>query len=52
MLLGDSDLPPAPGSGGQFGAATAGSAAYETGMVMRRTLAELATSDPGSPIYG
>ena len=50
--LGDSDLPPAPGSGGQFGAATAGSAAYETGMVMRKTLAELATGDPNSPIYG
>ena len=50
--LGDSDLPPAPGSGGQFGAATAGSAAYEAGMVMRRTLAELATGDPRSPIYG
>ena len=50
--LGDSDLPPAPGSGGQFGAATAGSAAYETGMVMRKTLAELATNDPNSPIYG
>ncbi|HEX5376923.1 MAG TPA: xanthine dehydrogenase family protein molybdopterin-binding subunit [Phenylobacterium sp.] len=50
--LGDSELPPAPGSGGQFGAATAGSAAFETGMVMRRTLAELATGDPRSPIYG
>jgi len=50
--LGDSELPPAPGSGGQFGAATAGSAAFETGMVMRRTLAELATGDPRSPLYG
>ncbi len=50
--LGDSDMPPAPGSGGQFGAATAGSAAYETGMVMRRTLADLATGDPRSPLYG
>lgn len=50
--LGDSELPPAPGSGGQFGAATAGSAAYEAGMVMRRTLAELATGDPRSPLYG
>ena len=50
--LGDSEMPPAPGSGGQFGAATAGSAAYETGMVMRKALAELATNDPRSPIYG
>jgi xanthine dehydrogenase YagR molybdenum-binding subunit len=52
VLLGDSELPPAPGSGGQFGAATAGSAAYETGMVMRRTLTELAIGDPNSPLYG
>ena len=50
--LGDSDFPPAPGSGGQFGAATAGSAAYETGMVMRRALTELAVGDPRSPLYG
>ena len=50
--LGDSDMPPAPGSGGQFGAATAGSAAYETGMVMRKALAELAINDPGSPLFG
>jgi len=50
--LGDSDMPPAPGSGGQFGAATAGSAAFETGMVMRRTLAELAINDPNSPLFG
>ena len=50
--LGDSDMPPAPGSGGQFGAATAGSAAFETGMVMRRRLAELAAGDPRSPLYG
>ncbi|MCA6331441.1 MAG: xanthine dehydrogenase family protein molybdopterin-binding subunit, partial [Phenylobacterium sp.] len=50
--LGDSDMPPAPGSGGQFGAATAGSAAFETGMVMRRRLSELAAGDPRSPLYG
>ena len=50
--MGDSEFPPAPGSGGQFGAATAGSAAFETGMVMRRALAELAINDPGSPLYG
>jgi xanthine dehydrogenase YagR molybdenum-binding subunit len=52
VLLGDSDLPPAPGSGGQFGAATAGSAAYETGMVMRKALTDLAIGDPNSPLYG
>jgi xanthine dehydrogenase YagR molybdenum-binding subunit len=50
--LGDSDFPPAPGSGGQFGAATAGSAAFAAGMNLRRALAELAIGDPNSPLYG
>jgi len=50
--LGDSDFPPAPGSGGQFGAATAGSAAFAAGMNLRKALAELAVSDPNSPLYG
>ncbi|MDP1986924.1 molybdopterin cofactor-binding domain-containing protein, partial [Phenylobacterium sp.] len=43
---------PAPGSGGQFGAATAGSAAFAAGMNLRKALAELATGDPNSPLYG
>ncbi|CAN7235025.1 xanthine dehydrogenase family protein molybdopterin-binding subunit [Phenylobacterium sp. LjRoot164] len=50
--IGDSDFPPAPGSGGQFGAATAGSAAFEAGMNLRRALTELAVGDPNSPLYG
>ncbi|WP_296595785.1 xanthine dehydrogenase family protein molybdopterin-binding subunit [Phenylobacterium sp.] len=50
--IGDSELPPAPGSGGQFGAATAGSAALAAGMNLRKALAELATGDPRSPLYG
>ncbi len=50
--LGDSEFPPAPGSGGQFGAATAGSAAFEANMNLRRALAELAIGDPNSPLYG
>jgi xanthine dehydrogenase YagR molybdenum-binding subunit len=50
--IGDSELPPAPGSGGQFGAATAGSAALDAGMNLRKAIAELATSDPGSPLQG
>lgn len=50
--IGDSELPPAPGSGGQFGAASAGSAALVAGMNLRRALAELATGDPNSPLYG
>lgn len=50
--IGDSELPPAPGSGGQFGAATAGSAALDAGMNLRKALAELAVNDPASPLHG
>jgi xanthine dehydrogenase YagR molybdenum-binding subunit len=50
--IGDSELPPAPGSGGQFGAATAGSAALAAGMNLRKAVAELATADPASPLHG
>lgn len=50
--IGDSGFAPAPGSGGQFGAASAGSAALATGMVLRKTLAAMAIADPGSPLYG
>lgn len=50
--IGDSELAPAPGSGGQFGAATAGSAALSAGMNLRRAIAELAVNDPGSPLQG
>ncbi|MBS0411193.1 MAG: xanthine dehydrogenase family protein molybdopterin-binding subunit [Proteobacteria bacterium] len=50
--IGDSGFAPAPGSGGQFGAASAGSAALATGMVLRKTLAEMAVADPASPLYG
>jgi xanthine dehydrogenase YagR molybdenum-binding subunit len=50
--IGDSELPPAPGSGGQFGAATAGSAALMAGVNLRKAIAELAAADPGSPLHG
>jgi xanthine dehydrogenase YagR molybdenum-binding subunit len=50
--IGDSELPPAPGSGGQFGAATAGSAALDAGMNLRKAIAELAVADEGSPLFG
>ena len=50
--IGDSELPPAPGSGGQFGAATAGSAALDAGMNLRKAIAELAVNDPASPLSG
>src|SRR5260221_4262270 len=50
--IGDSGFSPAPGSGGQFGAASAGTAALATGMVLRKTLAEMAVADPASPLFG
>lgn len=50
--IGDSDFPPAPGSGGQFGAATAGSAAFDAAMNLRKALTELAVGDPNSPLFG
>ncbi|MDB5498022.1 MAG: aerobic-type carbon monoxide dehydrogenase, large subunit CoxL/CutL-like protein [Phenylobacterium sp.] len=50
--IGDSELPPAPGSGGQFGAATAGSAALDAGMNLRKAIAEIAVNDPASPLNG
>ena len=49
--IGDSELPPAPGSGGQFGAATAGSAALAAGVNLRKAIADLATGDEASPLY-
>jgi len=50
--IGDSDFPPTPGSGGSFGAASAGSALYDACVRLRTTLAELAMSDDKSPLYG
>ena len=50
--IGDSGFAPAPGSGGQFGAASAGTAVLATGMVLRAKLAEMAVADPGSPLFG
>jgi len=50
--IGDSGFAPAPGSGGQFGAASAGSGAFAGGMALRGRLAELAVADAASPLYG
>ncbi len=50
--IGDSELPPTPGSGGQFGAATAGSAALAAGMNLRKAIVEIAVADPLSPLHG
>ena len=50
--IGDSGFAPAPGSGGQFGAASAGSGALAGGMALRAKLAEMAVNDESSPLYG
>jgi xanthine dehydrogenase YagR molybdenum-binding subunit len=50
--IGDSGFAPAPGSGGQFGAASAGSGALAGGMALRAKLTEMAIADPGSPLHG
>jgi xanthine dehydrogenase YagR molybdenum-binding subunit len=50
--IGDSGFAPAPGSGGQFGAASAGSGALAGGMALRARLTEMAVGDPASPLFG
>jgi xanthine dehydrogenase YagR molybdenum-binding subunit len=46
ILLGDSDFPDTPGSGGSFGAASAGSGLYDACMQLRDKLAHSAGIDP------
>lgn len=50
--LGDSDFPQTPGSGGSFGAASAGSALYEACRALKQKVIEAACADPGSPLHG
>lgn len=50
--LGDSDLPPTPGSGGSFGANSSGSALYDACMKLRKQLVEIAISQADSPLHG
>jgi len=45
--IGDSDLPPSPGSGGSFGAGSSGSAVYHACMTLRERMARAAgLNDP------
>ena len=46
--LGDTDFPEAPGSGGSFGANSAGAAVYDACMTMRALLVTKAGFDPGA----
>ncbi|WP_244465309.1 xanthine dehydrogenase family protein molybdopterin-binding subunit [Luteibacter rhizovicinus] len=46
ILLGDSDFPETPGSGGSFGAASAGSGLYDACMQLRSKLCRSAGIDP------
>lgn len=48
MLLGDSDFPDTPGSGGSFGAASAGSGLFDACMNLRTRLAERMGVDAAS----
>ncbi|PRC92446.1 xanthine dehydrogenase family protein molybdopterin-binding subunit [Solimicrobium silvestre] len=50
--LGDTRLPPAPGSGGSTTAASAGSAVFNTVQKLRDRLIQLAATDTSSPLHG
>ena len=50
--IGDSDFPAAPGSGGSFGAASAGSALLDAAMDIRKQAAVMAVADAKSPLFG
>lgn len=49
--IGDTNLPPTPGSGGSFGANSTGSALYDACMKLREQLVSLAISQADSPLY-
>ncbi|WP_341702798.1 xanthine dehydrogenase family protein molybdopterin-binding subunit [Ferrovibrio sp.] len=50
--LGDTDFPRTPGSGGSFGAASAGSALHNACLALREKIAGLAVADRRSPLSG
>ena len=51
VLLGDSDFPDTPGSGGSFGAASAGSGLYDACMHLRTKLCQSAGVDPAKASF-
>jgi xanthine dehydrogenase YagR molybdenum-binding subunit len=50
--IGDTQLPPSPGSGGSWGAASYGSAVHEACMAVRGKVMSLVQSDPRSALKG
>jgi xanthine dehydrogenase YagR molybdenum-binding subunit len=52
FLLGDTNLPETPGSGGSRTAASVGSAVKQAALAARAQLVELALRDPRSPLHG
>lgn len=50
--IGDSDFPPAPGSGGSFGAASAGLAVMAAAVRLRAELARRAVASRDTPYFG
>jgi xanthine dehydrogenase YagR molybdenum-binding subunit len=51
MELGDSDFPPTPGSGGSFGAASAGSGLFDACNALREVLARKLDVDAASAVF-
>ena len=49
--MGDTDYPPASGSGGSFGAGSAGSALYDACANLRTSLAQAAGIDPAAAVF-
>jgi len=52
FLLGDSRLPKTPVSGGSQTAASTGSAVQAAAQALREKLLQMATTQPGSPLFG
>jgi xanthine dehydrogenase YagR molybdenum-binding subunit len=51
MQLGDTDFPPASGSGGSWGAASAGSSVFYACQALRKKIAEAAEMDPETATF-
>jgi xanthine dehydrogenase YagR molybdenum-binding subunit len=52
FALGDSTLPPAPGSGGSQSVASVSPAVRDAATQVRNKLVAMALADPGSPVHG